>query len=114
MSKSQLTGSDVRQPEKAPQNLISFRLDDDSWAILTRRAERLKISPNILARHYLLETLADAEERIVLRKAVETLAAHVLDARRDISLGMRTVLVATGNVSEKKAEEWAQKNLYSE
>jgi len=90
---------------------IGFRLENEKFAELSRRAKALGVSPHELARHYVLEILSEKEERGALREAVNALGEYLGEVRKDIALAAEALLTAAGTVEEKDAREWAKKNL---
>jgi hypothetical protein len=90
---------------------IGFRLKNENFVELSRRAKVLGVSPHELARHYVLEILSEKEERGALREAVNALGEYLAEVRKDIALAAEALLTAAGTVEEKDAREWAKKNL---
>lgn len=102
---------------KAPET-IGFRLDPASRIELAKRADRLGVSPHILAREYVIEMLHEAEERRQLREAVTqlsegvgTLFEAVFKSREELATVAEALLVHAGNVDPKKAHQWVEDNF---
>ena len=100
--------------KKAGRTTIGFRLDEEIYAELSRRAAGLDVSPHELARHYALEVLREPEERTALRKVVNDLGLLLQETRKDIALATEALLISAGTLDEKKAREWTKRNLNSE
>ena len=67
--KTNIQGSEIAREPVAPPT-VGFRLDDGSRRVLAQRADALGVSPHELARHYVVESLQEAEERAALREAI--------------------------------------------
>lgn len=104
-------------PLKAPET-VGFRLDPASRVELAKRADRLGVSPHVLAREYVIEMLHEPEERRQLREAVAhlgegvgTLFQQVFKSREDLATVAEALLVQAGNVDPKKASQWVDDNF---
>ena len=98
-----------RVPDQAGS--IAFRLDGGSRRVLMQRASELAVSPHVLARHYVLELLGEAEERAALREAVLELQTQVNQLRADLALAVEALLVSAGQVPPSEARQWVEQNL---
>lgn len=91
---------------------INFRLqDEESWRVLSARAEALGVSPHQLARRYVIEVLQEAQERAALRAAVVELRQQVIGLREDIALATEALLARAGKVTDEKARAWVEENF---
>lgn len=90
-------------PIKLPEH-INFRLKEPAMSVLAERAADKGLSPNQLARDYVMEALQEQEQRAELRKAVDA-------CRRDLAAATAAILQASGNVSEANIEAWVRENL---
>jgi len=91
---------------------IGFRVDEELFAELTRRAKALGVSPHELARHYVMELLSAEEERTALRETVNAVGQHMIEIRKDIALAVEALLSSAGTLDEKQAHQWTQRNLF--
>ena len=92
---------------------IGFRLDAQTRSILHKRAELFDRSPHDLARQYVLEALAQEEERSALRQEVSRLGAEIESLRVDLALAVKALLVSAGKVNPEIADAWIGENLKS-
>ena len=90
---------------------ISFRLQPDEIHVLAERAARLGVSRHELARHYVVEALAAAEELAAVGAAVSALHHEMLGLRQDLALSVEALLASAGEVSEKQAHTWVEASL---
>jgi hypothetical protein len=117
---------------------IGFRLKGEALGVLCARAEQSGASPHDLARQYVLDLLSAEQERAGLRDAVgamaneitelrSVLSPHVNQAalqqalvairneitelREDFAVAVESLLTLAGQVDEKRAHAWVQKNL---
>ena len=109
--KSQLPGA---QPDLFSPSVISFRLDDQSSQVLSERAARLGVSPHELARQYVLEILQQAEERAVLRGALQQLCENQKQFHADFAFAVQALLTSAGKVPTEKAEAWVAASIHLE
>ena len=92
---------------------IGFRLEAEPRRILDERAAKLGVSPHALARHYVMEVLAEPEERAALRQAVQALSQSVARTHESLALGVEALLCSAGRVEEDKARAWVDLNFKS-
>jgi hypothetical protein len=95
------------------QNSISFRLDEESAKVLSMRANKLGVSRHELARHYVCEILQEAEERAVLRLAMDSIRIGLEETREDLALAVEAILTSAGKVDPREARAWISKHLKS-
>ena len=91
---------------------IGFRLDEEHRMILAERARILKVSVHDLARHYVLHMLHENDERQRLISAIVALKDELREARTDIAVSTRELLVSRGEATLEEADEWARTNLF--
>ena len=90
---------------------IGFRLAKAQRQALLRRAAELGVSHHELARHYVLEALGEAEDRVLLREDLAVLQNEVNTLRADLALAVEALLVSAGKVPRAEARAWVQQNL---
>ena len=90
---------------------IGFRLETEPRRILTERAAQLGISPHALARDYVLEILGEAEERVALRQAIQTLSQELANTHECLALAVEALLISAGKVEVPKARAWVEKTF---
>src|SRR5262245_30136393 len=105
------TGRLSKPLQREIPSTIGFRLDEESLRLLQQRALRLGVSRHELARHYLVETLSEKEERALLRQAIFQLSQELQGLRQDLSLAAEALLASAGQVTDKDAHRWAKGNL---
>ncbi len=98
---------------EAPETITFRLLDDNLRQVLGERAKRMRLSPHELARVYVAEALAQAEERAALRAAVKTLRDELNKLRADFAFAVCALLTSAGTVSEEKAKAWVEESLNS-
>ena len=106
-SKSPLT--EKTKANKQRSIPVAFRLEADLGQVLLDRAKVHDLSHHVLARNYVKEILAESEERIALRQAVNKLHQEIAKLRGDVALSVEALLASAGKVSEKDAHVWAEK-----
>jgi hypothetical protein len=90
---------------------IGFRLDAEARDALNGRAAVLNMSVHELSRRYVIESLAEPEERAALSLAVEDLRKEIGVLRQDISDATLALLVCAGHQTEETARAWVNENL---
>ena len=99
------------QSELPLPEMIGFRLDDESTRILVQRAARLNVSPGKLAQIYVVEMMYQAEERAVLREAIDGLKDGLEKLAASHALAVEALLASAGRLDEKYAHDWVNLNL---
>jgi hypothetical protein len=99
------------RPKTNTRTPVAFRLEDESYLELSRRAKRVGVRQHELARHYVVEVLSQKEERNALRDAVSALRQQVWDVRKDIAVTAQALLTSARTLNAKQAREWTQENL---
>jgi len=90
---------------------IGFRLEQELADVLAERARALGVSPNELARHYLVEAMGLDGELHSLVSGVTALHHQIKALRQDLSLGVEALLASAGQVTEKEARAWVESSL---
>jgi len=101
----------------SPSRTISLRLDEAALVALQEQADALNLTPGELAKLYLRERIMAPATRAEEQRNYETLFEglrdtflHVLEARRDVALGIQVLLSRAGQVTDEQAAEWVKKN----
>jgi hypothetical protein len=90
---------------------VGFRLDDESRQVLEERAKLYEVSPHVLARQYVLESLLANQERQQLWEAVKALREEIRELRKSHARGIQVLLVSGGKVEPKVAEKYVAENF---
>jgi hypothetical protein len=99
------------KPERPTAPVVSFRLKPDEVRLLAERADRLGVSPNELARFYVIEAMFAAVHLTELGAALAAVHEQSQGLRQDLSLSVEAMLASAGEVNEKQAKSWVQTNL---
>ena len=112
-------GSQAKDHHKASlSRTISLRLDEASLLALQEVADALNLTLGELAKQCVLERLqvfAGETETAKpnyqsLMDGINATYDHLIEARRDIALGVRILLSRAGQVTDDQALEWVKKN----
>jgi len=112
-------GSQAKDHHKASlSRTISLRLDEASLLALQEVADALNLTLGELAKQCVLERLqVFAGETETAKPNYQSLLDgihatydHLIEARRDIALGVRILLSRAGQVTDDQALEWVKKN----
>ena len=114
MKKQHIFEFSAASEKTTPRTTVGFRLGDEKYVELSRRAKGLGVSPHELARYYVVEMLLEKEGRTELRKVADALGEHIREAGKDIALASEALLSSVGTVSEKQTQEWTRQNLNPE
>lgn len=101
----------LRLSKKSGSTTVGFRLDDEAAELLAARANTLGVSIHELARHYVnlaLETESLANETA---QALVAIFEEIKEARKDIALSTRALLVSAGKAPEEQALAWVKENF---
>ena len=112
-------GSQAKDHHKASlSRTISLRLDEASLLALQEVADALNLTLGELAKQCVLERLqVFAGETETAKPNYQSLLDgihatydHLIETRRDISLGVRILLSRAGQVTDEQADAWVKKN----
>ena len=92
---------------------VTFRLDDEPRQMLNGRAKILKIRRNDLARHYVMHTLGEYDERVRLQDSVDQLKADVQNLIKDQIDAIEVLLTSAGRMKAEDAQRWVEENFRS-
>ena len=90
---------------------VGFRLGESHRAELESRARKSGSTPGELARQFVVETLEGDQEVERLRMKVSAVESELGNLRKDLSVSVQALLVATGRVTAEQAREWVKQNL---
>jgi hypothetical protein len=97
---------------KEPSGMIGFRLDNYHRGMLEELRTKSGLrSVDLEARSILIEALDNQIDVRELTEQIQSLENRLLELRRDISISVETLLMATGRLSAEQAKKWVAANL---
>src|SRR5437868_6542635 len=107
--KPKSSGSDA-----SASTLVGFKLDNDAFSVLETRANELGTSHHLLAREYVIRSLAQEEHRQAFMQNLEALLHELIQLRKDCALSTEALLVSAGQTTEQEARKWVSQNFRCE
>lgn len=107
--KPKSSGSDA-----GASTLVGFKLDNDAFTVLEARASELGTSFHLLAREYVIQSLAQEEQLKVFIRSLEALLHELIELRKDCALSTEALLVSAGQANEQEARKWVSHNFRRE
>ena len=99
--------------EKAA-TLVGFKLDNEAFSVLEMRATELGTSHHLLAREYVIESLAREDHLKAFVRNLEALLHELIELRKDCALSTEALLVSAGQTTEQEARKWVSHNFRRE
>lgn len=90
---------------------IGFRIDEDQYAELERRAELAGVSVHEISRRILLESLRAEPNPDGLRLELGKFGNELSELRRDLGSSVQLLLFALGNIPVEQAKELVEELL---
>ncbi len=91
--------------------MIGFRLDEESYEMVTKRAEQMGVSPHTYSRATVLNALYEKQEVAALQNSVEELHQKIFALREELALIAEALLTSAGKIADKDAKRWVDENI---